>query len=200
MLPQHLAAAPHELLTPRLSLELPCPGHAPAFAESLGLSLHDPRFIVWRRSADLAWALHFCDDDARSVAAGEDLVFHVFQRSDRAYVGRVDVHSVDFSACRGEIGYAGDVRRAGRGLMREAALTLMDWAYSRGMARIEVWCDVRNTRALAFAEGLGLQREGLMRKVERDARGQLCDQHLLARLVTDGVPTIVDSRDSVAAA
>lgn len=58
--------------------------------------------------------------------------------------------------------------------------------------------DVRNTRALAFAESLGLQREGLMRKVERDARGQLCDQYLLARLSTDSVPTIADSRDSVA--
>lgn len=57
---------------------------------------------------------------------------------------------------------------------------------------------MRNTRALAFAESLGLQREGLMRKVERDARGQLCDQYLLARLSTDSVPTIVDSRDSVA--
>ena len=111
----------------------------------------------------------------------------------------VELHSVDFGVPRCQLGFVGCSRQRGRGLMREAALTLMDWAYHRGMARIEVWCDVRNTRALAFAESLGLQREGLMRQVERDARGQLCDQHLLARLVTDSVPTIVDSRDSVVA-
>lgn len=189
MLPQHLAAAPHELLTPRLSLELPCAGHAPAFAESLGLSLHDPRFIVWRRSADLAWALHFCEDDARSVAAGEDLVFHVFQRSDRAYVGRIDVHSVDFSARRGEIGYAGDVRRAGRGLMREAALAVMELAFRIGFERIEAMSDARNARALHFAASLGMQREGLLRRHERDGQGELCDMVLFARVRGDPAPS-----------
>ena len=72
--------------------------------------------------------------------------------------------------------------------MRDAALTLMDWAWRQGMVRIEVWCDVRNTRSLAFAESLGMLREGLMRQVERDGRGLLCDHHLLARLAGDPVP------------
>ena len=125
-------------------------------------------------------------------------MYLAFEHDTGTYVGCVDLHSVDFGVPRCQLGFVGCSRQRGRGLVREAALTLMDWAYSRGMARIEVWCDVRNTRALAFAESLGLQREGLMRKVERDSRGQLCDQYLLARLSTDSVPTIADSRDSVA--
>lgn len=188
MLPQDLATAPHQLLTPRLSLEVPRAEHAPAFAESLGLSLHDPRFIAWRRVHDLAWALHFCADDARSVAAGEDLVFHVFERAGRAYVGRIDVHSIDFGAGRGEIGYAGDVRRAGHGLMREAALAVIELAFRVGFERIEAMSDARNARALHFAASLGMRREGLLRRHERDGQGELCDMVLFARLRGDAAP------------
>ncbi len=40
--------------------------------------------------------------------------------------------------------------------------------------------DARNTRALHFAETLGLLREGLLRRHERDPRGELCDVVLYA--------------------
>ena len=42
--------------------------------------------------------------------------------------------------------------------------------------------DARNARALQFAEALGLQREGVMRRHERDVHGQFCDMVLYAAL------------------
>ncbi|MFM2054207.1 MAG: hypothetical protein RL456_2244, partial [Pseudomonadota bacterium] len=129
---------------------------------------------------------------------GEGAVYLAFEYDTSVYVGCVDLHSFDFGVPRCQLGFVGCSRQRGRGLVREAALTLMDWAYGRGVARIEVWCDVRNTRSLAFAESLGMVREGLMRQVERDGRGLLCDQHLLARLATDPVPTIAPRTPAVA--
>ena len=41
---------------------------------------------------------------------------------------------------------------------------------------------LRPEHAAAFAETLGLQREGLLRPHERDPHGQLCDMLLYARL------------------
>ena len=76
---------------------------------------------------------------------------------------------------------------ARRGLMREAALALIDLAFGLGVERVEACCDLRNARSIHFAQTLGLQYEGLMRGVERDHEGRLCDQVLLARLRQDAL-------------
>ena len=200
MTPDTFRRSPETIPGRRLRLEKIHPRHAPAFHASVQRSMADLDFIAWgHHHWNAVAALEHCERQRDWVdTEGEGVMYLAFEHDTGTYVGCVDLHSVDFGVPRCQLGFVGCSRQRGRGLVREAALTLMDWAYSRGMARIEVWCDVRNTRALAFAESLGLQREGLMRKVERDSRGQLCDQYMLARLSSDSVPTIVDSRDSVA--
>jgi RimJ/RimL family protein N-acetyltransferase len=171
------------LHTARLRLETPRPDHAAAFAAGVAATMPALAYVAWGlRPRDIGWAQQFCEDDARSVAAGEDLVFHVFERDCGGWVGRIDVHTIDFKAARGEIGYVGDVRRAGRGLMREAALAVIELCFELGFERIEAMSDARNARALHFAETLGLQREGVLRHHERDPQGAFCDMVLYARL------------------
>jgi RimJ/RimL family protein N-acetyltransferase len=178
-----LKTAPNTLHTRRLRLESPRPEHAAAFAEGVAASMPALAFVAWGlRPRSVDWARRFCEDDARSVAAGVDLVFHVFEIADGGWVGRIDVHMIDFEAARGEIGYVGDVRRAGRGLMREAALAVIELCFQLGFERIEAMSDARNTRALHFAQTLGMQHEGLLRHHERDPQGQLCDMALYAVL------------------
>jgi len=178
-----LKPAPSALHTARLRLETPRAEHAAAFAEGVAATMPALRYVVWGlRPRDVDWARQFCEDDARSVAAGEDLVFHLFEVADGGWVGRIDVHTIDFKAARGEIGYVGDIRRAGRGLMREAALAVIDLCFELGFERIEAMSDARNARALHFAETLGMQREGLLRRHERDPQGALCDMVLYATL------------------
>ena len=179
---QDLIAAPRELLTPRLHLLAPLPEHAAPFVESLNLSLPGLRFISWGREAhDLAWAERFMHREQRMVETGECLVFHAFVREEGAYVGRIDLHSWDFDAPRCEVGYVGDVRTAGRGLMREAVLALVDLAFALGAARVQALSEIGNTRALHFAEqALGFTREGVLRNYERDAQGNLGEQVMFA--------------------
>jgi RimJ/RimL family protein N-acetyltransferase len=178
-----LRGAPSALRTPRTWLETPRPEHAAAFAAGVAASMPGLTYVAWGlRPRDVDWALRFCADDARSVAAGEDLVFHVFEIEDGGWAGRIDVHTIDFDAARGEIGYVGDLRRAGRGLMREAALAVITLCFRLGFERIEAMSDARNARALHFAASLGMQREGLLRRHERDAHGHPCDMVLYAVL------------------
>jgi RimJ/RimL family protein N-acetyltransferase len=179
----HLKSAPQLLLTERLRLETPRAQHAEAFAAGVQASMHTLAYVVWgAKPRDLEWARRFCEGDALSVAAGEDLVFHAFARADAAWIGRIDVHTIDFDDARGEIGYVGDARHAGRGLMREAALAVIRLCFDLGFQRIEALSDVRNTRALRFAETLGMQREGTLRRHERDPQGRMCDQAIYAIL------------------
>jgi RimJ/RimL family protein N-acetyltransferase len=178
-----LKAASPLLLTPRLRLETPRAEHAAAFAEGVAATMPVLTYVEWGlRPRSLAWARGFCERDALSVAAGDDLAFHAFEIAGGAWVGRIDVHTIDFDAARGEIGYVGDLRQAGRGLMREAVLAVIELCFRIGFERIEAMSDARNTRALHFAAALGLQFEGLLRRHERDPQGELCDMALYATL------------------
>jgi RimJ/RimL family protein N-acetyltransferase len=181
--PAALAAAPTVLHGPRVRLETPRSEHAEAFAAGVLASMPELLYVVWsQRPVGTEWARHFCEDDARCTAAGQDLAFHVFALADGGWVGRIDVHSIDFDAARGEIGYVGHSQRSSQGLMREAALLVIELCFALGFERIEAMSDARNARALRFAEGLGLQREGLLRRHERDPQGALCDMVLYAIL------------------
>ena len=182
-----LQAAPARLATSRLDLFWPRLEHASAVRESVNASLDALQFVKWGQQAfSEDDARRFCEADAAQVAAGDCLIYFAFERASGRFVGNLDLHSFDFSVPRCQIGYVGDTRLAGRGLMREAALAVTELAFGLGVERIEAWCDLRNSRSIHFAQTLGLHYEGLMRSVERDPQGRLCDQVLLARLRADG--------------
>jgi RimJ/RimL family protein N-acetyltransferase len=178
---EDLPLAPRELLTPRLRLAAPHASHAAAVAESINASLPALRFISWgQREVDLAWATRFCERGLKYVEDGECLIFNVFEQDGGAFVGRIDLHTFDFEAPRAEMGYVGDIRRAGRGLMREAVLAVVQLGFQVGLARIHAISDTRNQRALHFAEACGFTLEGVLRAYERDPWGELCTQAIFA--------------------
>ncbi len=180
---QTLRQVPRVLHTQRLTLESPRVEHARAFVDMLNASLAGWRFIGWgQEPRDMAWAERFCVRGAQYVEDGEDLIFTVFDTTSRDCIGRIDLHSFDFDTPRCEIGYAGHVQHAGKGLMREATTAVIELGFSIGCERIEAFSDLRNRRAIEFALGLGFESEGVVRSRERDPQGLLCDQVMLARL------------------
>jgi RimJ/RimL family protein N-acetyltransferase len=195
MQPSDLLQAPALIQTPRLRLVLPGADNAEAlatvFLDSLNRSLPYLGFIAWAQSAhDADWAARFLQRDVEDIARGEVLVYYAFEMDadggDGAYVGRIDLHSWDLSVPRCEVGYVGEPRVSGRGLMREAVLACIDLALSLGAARVQALSEAGNVRALRFAEqALGLQREGVLRHYERDAQGRLGEQVMFARVRED---------------
>lgn len=177
-----LLNAPRRLDSPRLVLHAPRPEWAAVLVESLNLSLPGLRYISWAQTVRaLEWGEKFLRQDSDWAARGEGLVFYAFEKSSGAYVGRIDLHSWDFDAPRCEIGYVGDIRTAGRGLMREAVLACVELAFTLGAVRVQALSEATNTRALHFAErALGFAREGVLRNYERDAQGRLGDQVMFA--------------------
>ena len=183
-----LQQAPATLLTPHLELVRPRGEHAEAVRESVNASLSALQHVRWAQQPfSQADAQRFCQADIDRVEAGECLIYFAFERNTRQFVGNLDLHSFDFAVPSCQIGYVGDARWAGKGLMREAAMRLIDLAFSLGVQRLEARCDLRNTRSIHFAQGLGLHYEGLLRGAARDPQGKLCDEVLLARLCHDQV-------------
>jgi RimJ/RimL family protein N-acetyltransferase len=185
-----LLGAPEQFPTARLRLERPRPEHAAVVMESVNASLAELRYIGWGRAAfDAERALRFCTHDAELVAGGECLIYFAFEQRGGAFVGNLDLHSFAFDVPRAQLGYVGDVRRAGSGLMFEAASAVLRLGFELGLERIEAFCDARNLRSIAFAEKLGMTREGRLRSHDRDPQGALCDDVVLAMLHGDARPS-----------
>ena len=190
---EDLSHAPIQLRTPRLDLHAPRPEFGPLFVESLNLSLPGLSHIGWAQKArDTEWGASFMQHGQDLMASGDCLIYYAFERGAGAdpgrYVGRIDLHSWDFEAPRCEVGYVGDVRTAGLGLMREAVLACVDLAFSLGAARVQALSEADNLRALHFAEhALKFAREGVLRNFERDAQGRLGSQVMFAACRPDAI-------------
>ena len=64
----------------------------------------------------------------------------------------------------------------GRGLIPEAALAVIDWAFRKyGLAKIYARADLRNRRSTRVMEKLGMIREGVLRS-HRKGRGERVDE------------------------
>ena len=176
---------------------LPCSGcrraGKRAFEKPIVLSLPGLGHIGWAQKArDTEWGATFMQQGQALVASGDCLIYYAFERGAGAgpgrYVGRIDLHSWDFEVPRCEVGSVGDVRSAGRGLMREAVLACVDIAFSLGAARVQALSEADNLRALHFAEhALKFAREGVLRNFERDAQGRLGTQVMFAACRPDAV-------------
>ena len=189
-----LKAAPRELRTRRLLLQAPRPDHAPALLDSINTSFHTLGFINFGQSAwDQARAERHLSEGLAMVERGEYLVYFAFRLDNGAYVGRIDLHSFDFDTPRGEVGYVGDVRQAGQGLMREAVLAVMGLGFELGLQRIQALSESANARALQFAQAVGFRQEGVLRHFERDAQGQLGEQVMFAMLPTEWAAAVAAS-------
>ncbi|WP_396269008.1 GNAT family N-acetyltransferase [Ideonella sp.] len=181
--PARLIAAQRELRTARLRLAAPAPAHAAALMALVNRNLPTLGYIAWAQQPwTLTRAQRFCARALSFVDAGEDLVFHVFagHGPDAPLIGRIDLHSFDLEVPRAEIGYVADATVQGQGLMREAVLAVLDFAFVLGFARIEAISELSNHRALHFAQSLGMVREGTLHHRERGVHGELVDQALFA--------------------
>ncbi|MGL5003501.1 MAG: GNAT family N-acetyltransferase [Casimicrobium sp.] len=177
---KQILSAPRSFETERTRLEAPSLTQVPV-RMAWAVAAHDELHFVdwWRRSTQQDVAERSAKSEIAAVDAGSEIIYNVFEKETNAYVGRIDLHSWGADAPRCEIGYMGDPRTQGRGLLREAARACVELAFALGCARIQAITDPRNLRSIAFAKALGMQEEGVLRNYER-LNGELCDQVVLA--------------------
>jgi RimJ/RimL family protein N-acetyltransferase len=195
--PARLIAAQREMRTPRLRLAAPAPEHAAALMALVNRNLPTLGYIAWAQHPwTLARAQRFCRWGLAMVDAGDLIIFDVFagHDPDAPLIGRIDLHSFDLEVPRAEIGYVADAAVQGQGLMREAVLAVLDFAFALGFARIEAISELSNHRALHFAQSLGMVREGTLHHRERGVNGELVDQALFAAWPK---PDAIETRDKL---
>ena len=125
----------------------------------------------------------FVRDAIRAFAKGDDYSLVMFTRGGE-FVGGTGFHQRGTrDAPYLEIGYWCRTPLAGRGYATESVRALIRLALRKDRThRIEIRCDPRNRASQRVIEKAGLRKEGHLRKVALDTRGNLRDLLVYAKL------------------
>jgi len=150
-----------------LSLELPQMHHAEELTAVVLENLE--RLKIW-----MPWAVHdysvesarfFIQRNLRGLS--ESGSFGLLIRYDGKLAGTIGFHDLDTVNRSAHIGYWIAKDFEGRGIMTCCCRVLIDYLFeSMELNRVQINCNVENTRSRAIPERLGFKLEGVLRQVE----------------------------------
>jgi RimJ/RimL family protein N-acetyltransferase len=184
-IPAILLDFPDHFETERLLLRAPRPGDGQPLNDAIRESLDNLR--PWMHWAQMLQTVEQTEAVVRQAAARfylrEELRLHLFRKSDGLLVGSSGMHHLDWSVPRFEIGYWVRASLEGQGYVTEAVNGITRFAFETLMAqRMEILCDVNNTRSAAVAERCGYRLEARLRRDSRAPDGSIRDTLVFARL------------------
>lgn len=179
---------PYGFDTERLTIRGPLPDDAVRLREAVLESQVELK--PW-----MPWAMNILTEEEYRVRvregqlkflAREDLWMILLLKGTETVVGSSGLHRIDWDVPKFEIGYWVRTRFAGQGYITEAVNGLTAFAFDTLRARrMEIRCDVKNTRSAAVAQRAGYALEGTFHNDARDHFGQLRDTYIFARLRID---------------
>jgi RimJ/RimL family protein N-acetyltransferase len=116
--------------------------------------------------------------------AGTREGFAILDAETGDFLGIATAVHLDEDAGEAELGYILAPEARGRGAATDALLQLTDWAFAKGLVRLELRIDASNDPSVRVAERCGYQREGLLRSVHFKA-GRRTDVLIYSRLSGD---------------
>jgi RimJ/RimL family protein N-acetyltransferase len=178
---------PVELTAAEGALLLRPPRRAEA-AEAMAM-LRDAEVAQWNPApavVDLPSARAWCDRGA-DWAAGGHATFSIVVASTGAYAGNISLFEVDFEHAVGSVGYRIAAQHRRRGVATAALAAVRDWAFRDvRLERVQLFHAVPNHGSCVVAERCGFLLEGVLRSGSVFGDGERYDEHLHARLATDG--------------
>ncbi|MEV5410686.1 GNAT family N-acetyltransferase [Thermopolyspora sp. NPDC052614] len=168
----------------RIVLRPPVEADAEAIAEGCAdpdIIRHIPSIPVpYSRDDALAYIRTFVQETWAHGGAS----FAIADAASDRWLGNIGLKPMNVHGS-GEIGYLMAPWGRGRGLTAAATRALTAWAFSHGLPRAEIMCDVENVPSQRVAMAAGYVREGVLRGGETQRDGSRYDLVLFARLPGD---------------
>ncbi|MCL5998686.1 MAG: GNAT family N-acetyltransferase [Chloroflexi bacterium] len=185
-MPTPIIDIPQTLESERLLMRLPEVNDVQQFHEAVVESLNElrPWFRWAARPISLDVTQGFLEHAREAFLAQQEMNWLVFLKGTDAFIGSVAQHELDWSVPKCSISYWIRTSRTGHGYMTEAVRRVVEFAVLiEGMRRVEVSCDLRNTRSAALARHLGFDYEGTLRCDSRDpVTGESVDMMFFAKV------------------
>lgn len=123
------------------------------------------RYLLWDTHATVDHSVAFITMAIDRYLNRQFAPWAIYHKQDRRVIGTCDYIAWDYRHGRAEIGYAISADYWGRGLMPEAARTIIAWGFSvKKLNRIQAYCDVDNIASARVLEKVGMQFEGILRQ------------------------------------
>jgi ribosomal-protein-alanine N-acetyltransferase len=136
-------------------------------AEGLFAMLSDPQSMKYwsdQPVTDVEDAIKVLKEDIESDAQGNSLCLSIFLNGEDRMIGKCILFRFSETNRRAEIGFIINRKYWRQGLMQQALVALIDFAFhTLNLHRIEADVDEENTGSLGILYKLGFQREGLFR-------------------------------------
>jgi RimJ/RimL family protein N-acetyltransferase len=140
----------------------------------------------------MSWADHVpgpdeieknCADAEKAFRKGTDYRFHLFLKDREVFVGSCELHRIDWSVPKCEIGFWVRKSQSGKGYITEAVQNIVRWAFDElEMNRVEIRMSAINIRSRRVPERLGFELEGILKNEDRHPDGTLRDTCVYARI------------------
>jgi ribosomal-protein-serine acetyltransferase len=163
--------APRRLHTERLTLEATESSHAPGLNRSILASLEElGPWMAWVADPALVQTRSFTLGAEEGWNRASGWIFTILLEDEP--VGTVGLDRYQPLLDQAQLGYWIRTDLSGRGLMKEAARSVVDFAFDDlHLHRLELHASPDNIASVKVAEALGFQREGLARDIARNVTG-----------------------------
>ena len=153
---------PAVLRSARLCLRPPVVADAPALFDAYTQDAEVARYTTWSAHRSLDETRQFLERHLEARAAGKLYSWLITTVEDGRPVGMIDSRLDGF---RAEIGYVLTRALWGRGLMTEAAETVVTHVLAEpGMQRVWATVDLENVASQRVLQKIGMEREGILRR------------------------------------
>ena len=151
--------------------------------------LLDPETVLWNpapRVLDEPTAADWCRRGA-DWGSGEQVTFSVLESTTGQLVGNICLHHLDSEQASADIGYRVAPWARGGGVATASVRAVSGWAFAvLGLERIQLFHALANPASCRVAQKAGYRVEGTLRAGFVAGDGRRYDEHLHARLRTDG--------------
>jgi RimJ/RimL family protein N-acetyltransferase len=160
---------PESFETERLLIRCPLPGDGPEVHAAVHESMSE--LLPWmdwpREHKKVEDSEERIRRDRVRFLERSDLLLLLFLKGTNTLVGGSELHRMDWSVPRFEIGYWCRTRYAGRGYVTEAVRGIAGFAFEHlGARRVQTRCDSLNERIVRVAERAGYRQEGKLGNAE----------------------------------
>jgi len=167
---------PERLETERLTIKVAKPGDGAAFNTAIVSSLTDlEKWSTWVTPVPtVEQSEETCRKAYGRFLLNEDLMAFFFIKETNELVGGSGLHDADWVKRHFEIGYWGNSKFGGQGLMTEGVKALAKYALNELKAtRVFLTTDEKNIKSWSLAERAGFDYEGTLRNDRFGIDGKL---------------------------
>jgi len=176
---------PEEIETDRLTIRVAKPGDGAVFNKAIVSSLSD--LETWLAWVTPAPTLEQSEDACRKAYGrfllNEDLMAFFFLKETNELIGGSGLHDADWGKRHFEIGYWGNTKFGGQGLISEGVKALAGYALNElNAARVFLTTDEKNIKSWKLAERAGFEYEGTLRNDRFGIDGKLRNTKVYSKI------------------